>query len=776
MNVVGVDICSPNPEVGSVSFKVCPGAVYEVSLVAQRLDDRGQRHMSLTDIIMSFLDDTGGPIDSRLTCGQLMVPHLAPFRVETLPPCELTDALAAAALVRRFVIVPPDARCLSLRYPAGEVSILRPKCTRLSVLWGTREGKAFVSEIKSICARRAALLKRMFRLGRKSAAALEAVSKVPVRQLEVLMQLFARGGDWGPALKALNGFDDLEEYRARITRLRSRGSGLLTVGFIGSPRGYERLAGHCRVFWVREKAWEKQIKAISPDLVIIETVNASGQSADNLDWHMAFTNLDGSLPRRGKALLAFLQNLDIPVHLWATLSPLAALPWRGCAAKATRVIAEGGDSKVWEGLSPDPFIVPRGAEPAATSIASLRPRDPERLLIPVASDIFQYDSFADMLSLTTPYSPLYTEFRYNFNGRALAERLSSQSVNMISAPSRYQQRLLLQSAGLVLLRADSLRSDAELSAVAIDAIASGAIPVLEGEPRSEEPLLQQLDIVFGAVELAELQVAYKTHWLRERRWRELMRYVMRNCVWQSQHRAALFGKDPFPHNFDEPMVSAIFVTKRAHRLHECFSTFRRQTWKNRELIVIVNLDHMPEDVPELRSNEKIFLLPQDVNIGECLNFGIAYSTGFIWAKMDDDDFYSDEYLEDLQYYYRSTQADSVGRQSLYFYFAGSDETRHRAEMSSRCFMMMDQGFLSGATLSGDKRHLTIPFSHMDRNSADSNWVTELHEADKRIFSADSTGMVVYRDTNEENHTWKMGGGAARLKPCSSGNIFKRFEV
>ena len=758
-------------------FHTVPGRVYELRLLLQRRprDKRGPE-LSGCEASLVFRNAEDMVLDPSLVCDQPLVPGLDPADIEVLPPCELTDEIVAGGLASRFLIAPPDATRLEVTIPAKGVQCHRAELIPLNVLWATSEGTRVRAEVQAACRNRRTLLERHLHLTADSAVTLDRMCQVPLTQIDQIIARFAPSGNWQPVLTALADPDDREDFRVRMDRLRAQAVRLPRVGFIGSERGHERLFGMSEVFWLREADHADQLALLDLDLVVIETVPSSGAGAEDTQWHLAFSSLDGDLPARGAALLEAAKAQKIPVHLWVTAPSASARLWRGCAAAVARVIAEG-EEEDWSDLGRRPRTIPRATEPVACSMASLRQRDPDRMLIPVASDVFQYPDFAELVPKPMPFKPLMAEFRYRFARHALDERLDNHYIPGVGEHNRTHQRALLQAAGMVLLPAQSLRSDQELATIAMDAIMSGAIPVLFGTPRSDMSLLNQLDRVYNASDLMELQALYRVHWLRERCWRGLMRFVMRNHRWRSAHRKVLLRHDPFPPGFDTPPISAVLVTKRPHLLRECFRTFRRQSWPNKELILVLNMDKLPDDMPKLRKNEHVFALPEATNIGECLNRGIEQSTGRYWAKMDDDDFYSSTYLEETIYYYKASQADLAGRQSVYFYFSGEKQTKFRPAIYDRCFKLLTSGHLAGATLSADKFNVGKGFSTKDRNSADSNWIGGLIRDGFRAFSADATSLIVYRSSDQGQHTWKIADRqlANWFGKCTTNNLLQFME-
>jgi hypothetical protein len=358
---------------------------------------------------------------------------------------------------------------------------------------------------------------------------------------------------------------------------------------------------------------------------------------------------------------------------------------------------------------------------------------------------------------------MLTDFRYRVSNAALSLQLGHVHRITTRDHTRAEQRLMLQSARLVLLPADSLLTDACLLDIALDAIVSGAIPVMFGTPRGAHSLLHALDRVHSAADLVALQARYRTAWLAERRSRRLMCDVMRDHILTAAHRTALLGMDPFEAAFDTPPISTVLISKRPHLLAQCLAAFRRQSWANKELVLILNTGALPGDMPDLAPNEHVMSLPVTANIGECLNRAIAFSTGRYWAKMDDDDTYADTYLEETVHAYRASQADVVGRASVLFYFQRHDETHSRFSPAPPTRELLTSRYVSGATLSGDTRWLDLPFSPRDRNSMDTHWLHAVMSGGHRVLCADMTSLIVFRSSKDSDHTWQLTRSAATMR-------------
>ena len=758
------------------------GGVYELRIVLQADADVQTDRLSITALTLEFHDRKGGFLDPCLITDQPLVPDTDPLQIETLPPCDIDDQIMAGAMASRFFIAPPDAAKLRLGPVPEGISLRRLEINALNFNWAsTRVQSQVAKSFERQLEQRSALLQKALGGVDSTSPAEKMLRAVPSRQLATIFMRFKPGGDWGNVLTDADLEAAVNDYQRRMSRLRAQTDQLLRVGFIGSDRGYERLDGMSELYRLRQSKAEEQLALLDLDLVVIETGLPSGSDDPDRDWSLTFSSLDGRLPDTGAALLDLAQSHDISVHLWVTVPAQSAQNWRGLAARAARVIAEGTSDAwegVWDGIAREVHIVPQATNPAACSVGSIHARQPDLMLVPVASDIFEFPELADLISTNNAYNILLTEFRYRFNETALSLRLSNQYRPTMGDHTRSQERLFLQSASLVLLPATSLRPDEELTAMAMDAIASGAVPVLFGSPRSDNALLKLLDRVFNINDLIELQATYRIAWYHERRWRLLMRYMMGTHIWNTEHRAAMLGRDPYPDGFDTPRISSVLITKRPQLLNDCLESFRKQSWPNKELVLILNTGSVPDDLPELRENEHVMALPQAANIGECLNRAINFSTGRYWAKMDDDDFYSCTYLEETVNYYHSTQADLVGRSSTFFYFSGWDETHGRFNIAMKNNQFLASGHVSGATLTGDSQFQKTPFSFKDRNSADSNWITRVINSGHCMFCGDSTSLVVFRSKDESKHTWAMSHSAAimnRFSYFSAGSVAERME-
>ena len=762
---------------------VLAGRVYELKMLMHREASAAAAPLAFTEIGLTFHATSGAALDPRLAGVALQVPHLAPLAVETLPTVPVTDALRAAGVASRFLIPPPGAVELRLSLEARDVVVALVELVPLAVDWRD-EGPAIEARLDEAARLRADLLARHLPAGACHSATLARIGAIPAEQAAAIQAQFAAIGDWATVLARLaserEGLPEAADFEERVARRAAeRAPDAPRVALIGSARTHARLRCLAPVVLLREAHWRAQLDALAPDRVVIETAAETVPG----DWRHAFASLSGTLPDAGRELCESARARAIPVCLLVSAGPGEMPVWRELAARADAVVIEG-DRSEWPlsgpGAPPEgATFVCRATEPMANP--ALRSAEGEgRTLVPVASDAFQHPDFAALLQRPTSYAALMTEFHYGFAAKALDDRLAPARHPAVPAPSRTHAVTLLQATTLVLLHGRSLRSEDEMVDIVLDAIAAGAIPVLHGPTDLAHPIMARLDQVWNRVELQELERLYRIPWLREWRWRRLFREVCRHHVWTAEERALVLGADPFPEGYDAPLVSAVVVSKRPHLLARCLEAFRAQTAPARELIVVLNTDEAPDDLPELREGEQVFVVPESWSIGRCLNMAIAEARGDFWAKMDDDDFYSAHYLEELAWYQRATQAEVVGRQAAHFYFAGEDQTLARLSSAKHCFKRISSTVhIAGATLAAVARSTVPPFSNRYRNSADSEWVKAVHASEARLVSYDSTSMTVFRSADESAHTWQMSGTLVNLafyETICRGNLHDLLEA
>ncbi|MFC4078388.1 glycosyltransferase [Salinithrix halophila] len=197
-------------------------------------------------------------------------------------------------------------------------------------------------------------------------------------------------------------------------------------------------------------------------------------------------------------------------------------------------------------------------------------------------------------------------------------------------------------------------------------------------------------------------------------------------------------------------ITIITCTKRALNIHHLLRNYRRQLWRRKELIVILNHNKLPLHVYEKAAKQvpqvSVYQLSESISLGECLNFGVSRARYEYIAKFDDDDYYAPSYLTDCMRVMKQTEADVVGKRSHYIWLQGSNALILRKVPSP--FL------LPGATLFIKKRVFhKVRFSRRNAGE-DDQFCRDCRAKGFKLVSAGKSHFIAVRHS-QNNHTWRI---------------------
>jgi hypothetical protein len=129
-----------------------------------------------------------------------------------------------------------------------------------------------------------------------------------------------------------------------------------------------------------------------------------------------------------------------------------------------------------------------------------------------------------------------------------------------------------------------------------------------------------------------------------------------------------------------PRVSILLATKRPDHIEHALDNVTKQTWENKELILILHgdtnfdLPHIQTLTNQLPHPTTIVPCPDNMIFGDALNKGLDQATGHYISKMDDDDHYGPNHITDLITAHTYSNADITGKWGNIVYLAGSNLT------------------------------------------------------------------------------------------------------
>lgn len=209
-----------------------------------------------------------------------------------------------------------------------------------------------------------------------------------------------------------------------------------------------------------------------------------------------------------------------------------------------------------------------------------------------------------------------------------------------------------------------------------------------------------------------------------------------------------------------PLVSIIMCTQRPQMIDRIVSNISRQNYPKLEVIFVTQgfsefqnnnlINKLKINKSNLQRVELIALDNPSISLGQRFNEASDVAKGEYFAKMDDDDFYFENYIQDMIIPFSFGDYGVVGKKELYMYLSGVDKMIRRFSGSSH----VETDFVAGATLvfkaSIFKKY---KFNYLNRGE-DSDLLKRLKGDGVRIYSADPFNFVVWRGP-EADHTWKV---------------------
>ncbi len=201
----------------------------------------------------------------------------------------------------------------------------------------------------------------------------------------------------------------------------------------------------------------------------------------------------------------------------------------------------------------------------------------------------------------------------------------------------------------------------------------------------------------------------------------------------------------------QPAVSVLMPTMRPENVGRCLENFRKQTYAQKELVLILNnaefdLDAVKREAESI-PNVQVLHVDGRTTLGDCLNRGVAAASGSYVAKMDDDDLYGESYLSDSVLAASFSDAEVVGKGAFFTYFEESDTLALAEVTRDHTF----SHFVTGGTLliRADAARKN-PFDTVSIRE-DTNFLHAAAQAGCRIYSADRFNFVRMRGRRLSDH-------------------------
>jgi glycosyltransferase involved in cell wall biosynthesis len=201
------------------------------------------------------------------------------------------------------------------------------------------------------------------------------------------------------------------------------------------------------------------------------------------------------------------------------------------------------------------------------------------------------------------------------------------------------------------------------------------------------------------------------------------------------------------------VVSIITCTIREESIDNVFNNYLRQTWQEKELIIILNKDSMDIDqwIKKAKDypNVQVYQLHEKATLGDCLNFGVLKANYDIIAKFDDDDYYGSDYIANSIVAFEDKNVSIIGKSSFFIYFNNKKALILVAGTENS---LTDK--VAGATLMFRKEvFFYVRFEKVNR-AEDYFFLEQCKKEGFNVYSTDHYDFTAIRHDSEK-HTWKV---------------------
>jgi hypothetical protein len=237
--------------------------------------------------------------------------------------------------------------------------------------------------------------------------------------------------------------------------------------------------------------------------------------------------------------------------------------------------------------------------------------------------------------------------------------------------------------------------------------------------------------------------------------------------------------------FEYPPVACITVTNRPQMLEHAKANYLRQIYPAKEWIVVLNTSKVNIQEVERKIADagkvRVVQLNEDFNIGACLNLAMQRAGGEFWFKMDDDDYYGENYLSDMMLAEKSVHPIIFGKPRTYMYFESKDAVYKRVTHKTKDLFLENvlNPRLCGGAMAGRKEiSQSVTFSQDARACVDSEFYFDCIKAEIPALFIDTYNFIAYRSGNKAHHTWRVEDKVLQRKAAfvSKGKAFSRIMI
>jgi len=215
-----------------------------------------------------------------------------------------------------------------------------------------------------------------------------------------------------------------------------------------------------------------------------------------------------------------------------------------------------------------------------------------------------------------------------------------------------------------------------------------------------------------------------------------------------------------------PKASLITPTFRRELLTRCVQTYERQTYPNKELVLVFNGQELPKHadlgLKNLRADIKIANVPGEMFAGACLNQGHVLAEGVYCFRVDDDDYYGENYIFDMILQAKCIDADLFGKPPAPVKFDDETKIFIRKSNPSHAIIPYDllntgRQWIGGNSFGYTKCFIVKNYYHeFAFGAADTHLLCNAFcQSGIKCASMDFFNLIAERRKVQQTHTWKI---------------------
>ncbi|TMU23210.1 glycosyltransferase family 2 protein [Halomonas sp. ATBC28] len=544
----------------------------------------------------------------------------------------------------------------------------------------------------------------------------------------------------------------------------------LTIALISGERVYWSMQQEGKIISLTEVNWQWVFKYADIDLLLIESCAETATG----DWFMAQTAPDLENSIFGE-MVASAKKHKIPVAYWFTLDEEYLPQYQPIIEWIDNVFC--ADEKAVEALEQQGVkatYLPPAVQPALFTKLNQYTAEKRELKRLVCDDLV--DVIQSWEGRESFYQDVQAFGGYFFDSRnqvwnTKTKKLELKPESLLGTLDLHSRVALFKESRTLGILKSASRTRTDMKWSAVEAAASHMTILLEAGVDVGEFATLCLQPDNQDQFFVELIRQDKDNLYYERVAQKAWREALMNHTYS--HRVSTICQQlKIEHDWVEyPSAAMVTPSYREKFLARAKDSFTRQTYPNKHWVMVFNgeknkYSDVKVEVDKVENSQAIYV-PSELHAGPCMNAGFQKSLTDYVFRMDDDDYYGDNYLLDMILYSRVASFDVIGKvfRSFVMRDVFPNDVFYRVvknlnfQKPSFCLsknLPISVNFLAGCSQGGRTVFFRRnPYPSKNFGAVDSQWLDGLRKKDDAvIICVDDLNMVVDRRGGSD-HTWDV---------------------